>query len=132
MLSKIQWIAIAIAVLVVVGLVLSLQLEIKENDTLIAEKELLHQKVIQLDQIAKQNAQAAVDAFRSRELIEAAMMKATEDRNRIQKKWASLHQQFTEAVRYDPETRDWESTAVPASVYGILLEAGGIRSPGSD
>lgn len=132
MINKIQWIAIGVVVLLFVGLCVSLQLKIKENDTLVAEKELLHQKVLLLDSIAKQNAQAALDAFRSRELAEAAMLQATEDKNKLQKKWASLRQQFTEAVRYDPETRDWDSTAVPASVYGILLEAGGIHSPGGD
>lgn len=83
-------------------------------------------------QWAKDNERAAQEAIDGQKRLEAALSKATEDKNKIQKKWSSLYQQYTEAMKNDPETNDWDSSVLPAGAVGVLLQAGGIRAAGSD
>jgi phosphate uptake regulator len=97
-----------------------------------AEKSHLEEDVLRIRQIAHANEQAALDAFKSRDLLEAALSKATEDKNKIQRRWSSLYQQYTEAIKNDQETNDWDSAVLPAGAVGVLIQAGGIRSTDSD
>lgn len=83
-------------------------------------------------QWANDNERAAQEAIDGQKRLEAALSKATEDKNKIQKKWSSLYQQYTEAMKNDPETNDWDSSVLPAGAVGVLLQAGGIRAAGSD
>ena len=97
-----------------------------------AQKVGLEETIKKTVQWAKDSERAAQEAVESQKRLEAALVKATEDKNKIQKKWSSLYQQYTEAMKNDPETNDWDSSVLPAGAVGVLLQAGGIRAAGSD
>lgn len=97
-----------------------------------AQKVGLEETIKKTVQWAKDSERAAQEAVEGQKRLEAALVKATEDKNKIQKKWSSLYQQYTEAMKNDPETNDWDSSVLPAGAVGVLLQAGGIRAAGSD
>lgn len=97
-----------------------------------AQKVGLEETIKKTVQWAKDSERAAQEAVEGQKRLEAALVKATEDKNKIQKKWSSLYQQYTEAMKNDPETNDWDSSVLPAGAVGVLLQAGGIRATGSD
>lgn len=107
----------------------ALQIQISDLELQKAHLEDTLQKTVQW---AKDNERAAQEAIDGQRRLEAALAKATEDKNKIQKKWSSLYQQYTEAIKNDPETNDWDSSVLPAGAVGVLLQAGGIRAAGSD
>ena len=107
----------------------ALQVQVSDLELQKARLEDTLQKTVQW---AKDSERAAQEAVEGQKRLEAALVKATEDKNKIQKKWSSLYQQYTEAMKNDPETNDWDSSVLPAGAVGVLLQAGGIRAAGSD
>lgn len=97
-----------------------------------AQKVGLEETIKKTVQWAKDSERAAQEAVEGQKRLEEALTKATEDKNKIQRKWSSLYQQYTEAMKNDPETNDWDSSVLPAGAVGVLLQAGGIRATGGD
>ena len=139
MFSKIQISGIVLVVVMVAALLIGIRWLSYRNDSLQeriveleAQKVGLEETIKKTVQWAKDNERAAQEAIDGQKRLEAALVKATEDKNKIQKKWSSLYQQYTEAMKNDPETNDWDSSVLPAGAVGVLLQAGGIRAAGSD
>ena len=139
MFSNIKIAGIVLVVTVLVGMLIGIRWLSYRNDALQgriveleAQKVGLEETIKKTVQWAKDSERAAQEAVEGQKRLEAALVKATEDKNKIQKKWSSLYQQYTEAMKNDPETNDWDSSVLPAGAVGVLLQAGGIRAAGSD
>ncbi len=139
MFSNIKIAGIVLVVTVLVGMLIGIRWQSNRNDALQeriveleAQKVGLEETIKKTVQWAKDSERAAQEAVEGQKRLEAALTKATEDKNKIQKKWSSLYQQYTEAMKNDPETNDWDSSVLPAGAVGVLLQAGGIRAAGSD
>ena len=139
MFSNIKIAGIVLVVAVLVGMLIGIRWLSYRNDALQeriveleAQKVGLEETTKKTVQWAKDSERAAQEAVEGQKRLEAALVKATEDKNKIQKKWSSLYQQYTEAMKNDPETNDWDSSVLPAGAVGVLLQAGGIRAAGSD
>ena len=139
MFSNIKIAGIVLVVAVLVGMLIGIRWLSYRNDALQeriveleAQKVGLEETIKKTVQWAKDSERAAQEAVEGQKRLEAALVKATEDKNKIQKKWSSLYQQYTEAMKNDPETNDWDSSVLPAGAVGVLLQAGGIRAAGSD
>ena len=139
MFNNIKIAGIVLVVTVLVGMLIGIRWLSYRNDALQeriveleAQKVGLEETIKKTVQWAKDSERAAQEAVEGQKRLEAALVKATEDKNKIQKKWSSLYQQYTEAMKNDPETNDWDSSVLPAGAVGVLLQAGGIRAAGSD
>ena len=139
MFSNIKIAGIVLVVAVLVGMLIGIRWLSYRNDALQeriveleAQKVGLEETIKKTVQWAKDSEKAAQEAVEGQKRLEAALVKATEDKNKIQKKWSSLYQQYTEAMKNDPETNDWDSSVLPAGAVGVLLQAGGIRATGGD
>ena len=139
MFSNIKMAGIVLVVTVLDGMLIGISWLSYRNDALQeriveleAQKVGLEETIKKTVQWAKDSEKAAQEAVEGQKRLEAALVKATEDKNKIQKKWSSLYQQYTEAMKNDPETNDWDSSVLPAGAVGVLLQAGGIRAAGSD
>lgn len=139
MFSNIKIAGIVLVVTVLVGMLIGIRWLSYRNDALQeriveleAQKVGLEETIKKTVQWAKDSERAAQEAVEGQKRLEAALAKATEDKNKIQRKWSSLYQQYTEAMKNDPETNDWDSSVLPAGAVGVLLQAGGIRATGGD
>ena len=139
MFSNIKIAGIVLVVTVLVGMLIGIRWLSYRNDALQeriveleAQKVGIEETIKKTVQWAKDSERVAQEAVEGQKRLEAALVKATEDKNKIQKKWSSLYQQYTEAMKNDPETNDWDSSVLPAGAVGVLLQAGGIRAAGSD
>ena len=110
----------------------SLESQLKKNLDLENEVGSLSHQVSVLKTLAEENRIAAEEAFKSRERVESSLDLVTQDRNKLKKQYSYLNQQLREAIRDDPEVRNWDSTVVPGTVFGLLLQAGGVRAQGGD
>lgn len=124
---------------IILGLVVGIRWLSWRNDSLQEEVGQLKEQKAGLEETikktvewAKENEKAAQEAIDGQRRLEEALAKATEDKNKIQRKWSSLYQQYTEAMKNDPETNDWDSSVLPAGAVGVLIQAGGIHSTDSD